>query len=102
MLVRLAPDSSHLIGTASPQLSGDGHSRYVFDSWSDPGVQSHSIIAPLTGATRTATFLTNYLLDITVTPPVAGTVTADPFLPRHLAVRASLVNTAQLDSLPGH
>jgi hypothetical protein len=72
------PDSSHLIGTASPQLSGDGHRRYLFDSWSDGGAQNHSITAPLAGATNTARFSTNYLLDITVTPPAAATVAADP------------------------
>jgi hypothetical protein len=72
------PDSSHLIGTASPQLSADGHSRYLFDSWSDGGVQSHSITAPFAGATRTASFSTNYLLDITVTPSAAATVAAAP------------------------
>ena len=72
------PDSSHVIGTTSPQLSGDGHRRYSFESWSDGGDQSHSIIAPLTGATNTARFSTNYLLDITVTPPAAASVAADP------------------------
>jgi hypothetical protein len=76
-----APDSSHLISTTSPQLSGDGHSRYLFDSWSDGGAQSHSITAPLAGATNTAKFATNYLLDITVTPPAAATVTAVPLGP---------------------
>ena len=76
-----APDSSHLIGAASPQLSGDGHSRYLFDSWSDGGAQSHSITAPLAGATKTARFSTNYLLAITVTPPAAATVAAAPPVP---------------------
>jgi hypothetical protein len=72
------PDSSHLIDTASPQISDDEHTRYLFTSWSDGGAQSHSIIAPLTGATNTARFSTNYLLDITVTPPGRAIVEADP------------------------
>jgi hypothetical protein len=72
------PDSSHLIETASPQLSGDGHSRYLFESWSDGGSPSHSIIAPLAGATNTARFSTNYLLDVIVTPSAAATVAALP------------------------
>jgi hypothetical protein len=72
------PDSPHIIGTASPQHSADGHTRYSFESWSDGGAQSHSITAPLTGATNTARFSTNYLLDITVTPPGAAIVEAEP------------------------
>jgi hypothetical protein len=72
------PDSSHLINTASPQLSGDGRTRYLFDTWSDGGAQGHSITAPLAGATNTARFSTNYLLDITVAPPAAATVAAAP------------------------
>jgi hypothetical protein len=72
------PDSSHLIGTTSPQVSDDAHTRYLFDSWSDGGDQSHSLTAPLAGATNTARFSTNYLLDITITPPGAGTVATDP------------------------
>jgi len=72
------PNSSHLIGAASPQLSGDGHSRYLYDSWSDGGAQSHSITSLLAGATTTARFSTNYLLDITVTPPAAASVAAAP------------------------
>jgi hypothetical protein len=72
------PDSSHNIETDSPQVSGDGHSRYLFTAWNDGGAQSHSITAIMTGATNTATFSTNYLLDVTATPTEAGTVTADP------------------------
>jgi hypothetical protein len=72
------PDSSHLIDIDSPQFSGDGHTRYSFSSWSDGGAQSHSIVAPLAGATNTARFSTNYLLDITVTPPGSALVAAAP------------------------
>ena len=72
------PGSLHLIAAASPQLSGDGHSRYSFDSWTDGGAQNHSITAQLAGGTNTATFSTNYLLDISVTPAAAATVTASP------------------------
>lgn len=72
------PDSSHRIGTASPQVAGDGRTRYLFDTWSDGGAESHSITAPLAGATITAKFSTNYLLDIIVTPSAAATVAALP------------------------
>jgi hypothetical protein len=94
------PGSSHLINTASPQLSGDGHSRYLFDSWSDGGAQSHSITAPLEGATNTARFSTNYLLDITVTPPAAATVAVAPpgpwYAPGQLVSLSARPNTDYL------
>ena len=74
-------DSSHTVEATSPQVSADGHSRYVYGSWSDAGTQSHSITAPITGATNTARFSTNYLMDVTISPPGAGTVNADPVGP---------------------
>jgi hypothetical protein len=72
------PGSAHAINTASPQVSGDGHSRSVFVAWTDGGAQSHSLNVPFSAATNTASFTTNYLLDITTTPPDAGTVATDP------------------------
>lgn len=74
-------DSSHTIAANSPQVSSNGQSRFVFASWSDAGAQSHSITAPITGATNTARFSTNYLLDVAITPPSAGTVNMDPVGP---------------------
>ena len=73
--------SSHSLGTASPQASGDGHSRSVFTSWSDSGAQSHNITAPVSNTTYTASFATQYLLDTAVTPSGAGTVTNNPIGP---------------------
>ncbi|MBI5383112.1 MAG: aryl-sulfate sulfotransferase [Verrucomicrobia bacterium] len=73
-----APGSWHFIDTTTPQFSGDGHSRYLFASWSDSIYPSYSIAAPLEGVTNTARFSTNYLLEITVTPPAAATLVADP------------------------
>jgi hypothetical protein len=71
------PTFSHNLTTASPQVAGDGHSRFVFAAWTDGGAQSHSFTVPLSSLTNTATFSTNYLLDVSVTPPVAGTVNAN-------------------------
>jgi hypothetical protein len=79
------PTSSHSLDTASPQVAGDGHSRYVFSSWSDAGTQSHGIVVPFSAWTNRATFATNYLLDITTTLAGAGTVTADPIGPWYAA-----------------
>ena len=71
-------NSSHTIAANSPQVSSNGQSRLVFASWSDAGAQSHSITAQITGATNTARFSTNYLLDMAISPVGAGTVNADP------------------------
>jgi hypothetical protein len=72
------PSSSHSVGTDSPQVTDDGHSRHFFASWSDGGSQSHSMIAPFTATTNTAAFSTQYLLDIAVTPTNGGTVMPAP------------------------
>ncbi len=74
-------NSSHTIEANSPQVSSNGQSRFVFASWSDAGAQSHSITAQITGATNTALFSTNYLLDTAVAPSDAGTITANPVGP---------------------
>ncbi|MCX6927134.1 MAG: hypothetical protein NT154_28600, partial [Verrucomicrobia bacterium] len=70
--------SSHSLDTPSPQVAGDGHSRSAFAAWSDGEARSHSITVPASDTTNTATFAMQYLLDTTVTPSGAGTVTNDP------------------------
>jgi hypothetical protein len=72
------PTSSHAIGTPSPQVAADGHSRFAFASWSDLGAQNHSVTVPFSPITNTASFLTNYLLSLTTNFPGAGTITALP------------------------
>jgi len=74
-------DSLHTLDTPSPQVAGDGHSRASFAAWSDGGAQSHSITVPASDTTNTATFVTQYLLETTVTPAGTGTVTNDPVGP---------------------
>ena len=71
----------HTLDTPSPQVAGDGHSRSSFAAWSDGGAQSHSITVPASDTTNTASFATQYLLDTTVTPSGAGTITNNPLGP---------------------
>jgi hypothetical protein len=75
------PGSSHRLEAASPQLAGDGHSRWIFSSWSDGGTQTNSISAPLSATTYTARFATQYLLATSLNPVGAGTVTNLPLGP---------------------
>ena len=46
--------SENLIGAISPQVSGT--TVYLFSNWSDGGAESHSVVAPVSGGTYTATF----------------------------------------------
>jgi hypothetical protein len=72
------PTSAHSLNIASPQLAADGHSRYLFGAWSDGGAQNHSLTVPFAPLTNTASFATNYLLNIAAAPAGAGTVLANP------------------------
>ena len=67
------PGSTHTIAAPTPQGTG---TRSVFASWSDSGAQSHTVTAPASAATYTATFSTQYLLTTSVTG--SGTITANP------------------------
>src|SRR5437899_376940 len=60
--------SSHNLDTPSPQVSGDGHTRFNFTAWSDSGSQNHTVIVPADDTTNTASFTTQYLLDTVVSP----------------------------------
>ena len=68
--------STHTIGLPSPQSDGSDM-RYVFSSWSDGGVQTHTVTVPASAATYTANFETQYLLTTTVNPAGSGSVTPD-------------------------
>jgi hypothetical protein len=61
--------SNHTVNAPSPQGTGP---QYVFSSWSDSGAQSHTIIAPSSATTYTASFTTQYYL--TMTAGTGGTV----------------------------
>src|SRR5205085_1017470 len=54
------PGSSHTIATTSPQ--GGATTQYIFQNWSDSGAASHTVTAPSTAVTYTATFNTQYYL----------------------------------------
>ena len=53
--------STHSISVLSPQQGASG-TRYVYNSWSDSGAQTHSITAPSSNTTYTAFFDTQYTL----------------------------------------
>jgi uncharacterized repeat protein (TIGR02543 family) len=57
------PGSSHTIATTSPQSSIMRGVRYVWSSWTDGGAISHTV-APTTNTTYTATFGTQYTLNM--------------------------------------
>lgn len=71
------PGSTHTIGTSSPQ--GSGGTRYVFNSWSDGGAQTHSITTPNTPTTYTAVFNTEFKLITAVSPAGSGSIQASPY-----------------------
>ena len=70
--------SLHELAATTPQVSGDGHSRSIFTSWSDTGSLVHEIAVPGTAATYTASFSLQYFLDTTVSPSGAGTLSNNP------------------------
>src|SRR6516162_10267466 len=70
--------SLHTLDIPSPQVAIDGHSRSNFGSWSDGGAQSHSITMPAYDTNYTATFSTQYILNVTISPAGAGTVSNYP------------------------
>ena len=68
------PGSSHSVSVTSP-LSGGPGTQYLFGSWSDGGALSHTITAPASSATHTASFTTQYTLTTSANPSAGGTVT---------------------------
>ncbi len=69
--------SQHTIGTPSPQYSTDQKTRYNYTSWSDAGAQTHTITVS-SGATHTASFSTQYLLETAVNPSGSGSISLAP------------------------
>jgi PKD repeat protein len=62
--------STNSISASSPQTIGS--TSYEFQSWSDGGAQTHTVVAPATGTTYTATFTA----PLPPTPPVPTGLTA--------------------------
>jgi hypothetical protein len=83
--------SLHTISTTSPQAGPTG-SQYVFSSWSDSGAQSHSVTAPTSATTYTASFNTQYQLTTLASPSADGSVT--PASGGYYAAGASIPVTA--------
>jgi len=64
--------SSHSIATTSPQTSAG--MQNTFTSWSDEGAISHSVTAPSSATSYTATFATSYQLTTAASPTAGGSV----------------------------
>jgi len=65
--------SIHTIATSSPQTNIG--TQNTFASWSDGGTISHSVSAPSTATSYTASFSTSYQLTTAASPASGGTVT---------------------------
>ncbi|MCX6922729.1 MAG: carbohydrate binding domain-containing protein, partial [Verrucomicrobia bacterium] len=82
-------NSSHTLSAPTAQLSPDGHARYPFLSWSDGGAETHTVTTPRYDTNYTASFSTEFLLDIAVAPTGGGSVTpmpAGPWYPGNQSV----------------
>jgi hypothetical protein len=71
------PGSTHTISVVSPQ-SGEEGTRYIFDSWSDGGDSTHTIVVPDTAISYIANFKAQFTLFISVEPSESGTVNCRP------------------------
>jgi hypothetical protein len=69
------PGTTHTITASSPVSGGTGV-QYVWQSWSDGGLQSHTITVPSSSSTLTATFQQQYQLTINAT--TGGTTDPPP------------------------
>jgi CSLREA domain-containing protein len=70
--------SSHALGAPSPQALS-GTSQLVFSAWSDSGAAAHPITVPTAAVTYTASFATQYLVQVSLNPTVGGSVTGAGF-----------------------
>jgi hypothetical protein len=59
--------STHTITAVTPALLCGSGCQYGFASWSDGGAQSHTVTAPSTPVTYTASFQTQYYLTVQAT-----------------------------------
>ncbi len=74
--------STHTIDYPSPEYPYSSNSRYVFDSWSDGGAASHTVILPNGSETYTATVTPEFMPATNFNyPPCGGTATIDPASP---------------------
>jgi hypothetical protein len=66
------PGTTHTVAAATQ--AGATGTRYVFGSWSDSGAGSHTVAAPSSSTTYTATFATQYFLTTGASPSAGGTI----------------------------
>jgi hypothetical protein len=90
--------SSHTIAVTDSQLSGNGRTRFTFQSWSDGGAISHTVTGDAAGASYTATLAKAHLLQVTVgaNGSVSYSPTADSsgtFVPQGTPVTLSAAPT---------
>src|SRR4029453_18078087 len=71
--VQWTPGSIHTIAATATQ-AGSAGTQYVFANWSDGGAVSHSVTAPSSPATYTASFTTQYALTTVANPAGGGTI----------------------------
>src|SRR5262249_14520062 len=57
-------DFLRVIGAPDTQLAADGHT-YTFESWSDGGTATHTIVSPASPASFTASFTCNVIAEVT-------------------------------------
>ncbi len=76
----LANGSTHTIAIDSLQLSANGRTQFLFDSWSDGLARSHTVTGAPAGATYTASVTHRYLVSVVVlgSGAVDATRTIDP------------------------
>lgn len=67
--------SSHTIGIADTQVSGNQRVRWIFQSWSDGGASTHGITGSLAGGTISANLVRDFKLKATTGG--GGTIQAD-------------------------
>jgi hypothetical protein len=73
--------SMHSIGVDPTQWPWTLNSRYLFNSWSDAGAQTHSITLPSASTAYTATLAPQYYLSDYANEGCAGTVNVTPSSP---------------------
>ena len=66
------PGTVHTIAAANQ--SGAAGTQYLFSSWSDNGAASHSVTAPASATTYTASFTTQYFLTTAASPSSEGSI----------------------------
>ncbi|MGH6848337.1 MAG: M12 family metallopeptidase [Methylocella sp.] len=72
------PGSTHTVSSYTPQLPYSINSRYAFLSWSDSGTLTHTIVAPGTNTTFTASFTPQFVPIAYATPSCAASVALAP------------------------